>query len=169
MLHADTHSTDTHSLDDTSAANVPAEAEISPFAARGLSAEQRYSRQTLFSGIGGGGQERLSRARVLIAGCGALGSVLANSLARAGVGYLRLVDRDFVEGNNLQRQVLYDEQDALDGLPKAIAAERALRRINSLVTVDAHVSDITADSIESLRDTLSAQRRLCEGRHPLDL
>ncbi|HEY1387069.1 MAG TPA: ThiF family adenylyltransferase [Ktedonobacterales bacterium] len=152
MLHADTNSTDTHSLDDASRANVPVEAEISPFAARGLSAEQRYSRQTLFSGIGAAGQERLSRARVLIAGCGALGSVLANSLARAGVGFLRLVDRDFVEGNNLQRQVLYDEQDALDGLPKAIAAERALRRINSLVTVDAHVSDITADSIESLLD-----------------
>jgi adenylyltransferase/sulfurtransferase len=152
MLHPDTDSADTYSLDDAAAANVPVEVETSTFAARGLSAEQRYSRQTLFSGIGAAGQERLSRARVLIAGCGALGSVLANSLARAGVGYLRLVDRDFVEGNNLQRQVLYDEQDALDGLPKAIAAERALRRINSLITVDAHVSDITADSVVPLLD-----------------
>jgi adenylyltransferase/sulfurtransferase len=124
----------------------------SAFAARGLTAEQRYTRQTLFAGLGVAGQERLSRGRVLIAGCGALGSVLANSLARAGVGYLRLVDRDFVEGNNLQRQVLYDEHDALEGLPKAIAAKQALRRINSLVTVDAHVADITSDSIEPLLD-----------------
>jgi molybdopterin-synthase adenylyltransferase len=152
MLRPDTHSTDTHFLDDAHAPNVPDEVTTPAFAARGLSAEQRYSRQTLFSGIGSAGQERLSQARVLIAGCGALGSVLANSLARAGVGYLRLVDRDFVEGNNLQRQVLYDEHDALEGLPKAIAAEHALRRINSLITVDAHVSDITADSIEPLLD-----------------
>jgi molybdopterin/thiamine biosynthesis adenylyltransferase len=152
MLHPDTDSTDTHSLDDATSSNVPGEPKTSAFAARGLSAEQRYSRQTLFSGVGAAGQQRLSHARVLIAGCGALGSVLANSLARAGVGYLRLVDRDFIEGNNLQRQVLYDEQDALEGLPKAVAAERALRRINSLIAVDAHVSDITADSIEPLLD-----------------
>lgn len=140
--------TSSHSRDESEAPNVPADAQA--FAARGLSADQRYSRQTLFSGIRAEGQQRLSQARVLIAGCGALGSVLANNLARAGVGFLRLVDRDFVEGNNLQRQVLYDEHDALEGLPKAIAAERALRRINSLVTVDAHVTDITADSIEPL-------------------
>ncbi|HET9979365.1 MAG TPA: ThiF family adenylyltransferase [Ktedonobacterales bacterium] len=132
--------------------NVPAEDANAAFAARGLTAEQRYTRQTLFAGLGRAGQERLSRARVLIAGCGALGSVLANSLARAGVGYLRLVDRDFVEGNNLQRQVLYDEHDALEGTPKAIAAKRALQRVNSLVTVDAHVADITSDSIEPLLD-----------------
>jgi molybdopterin/thiamine biosynthesis adenylyltransferase len=150
MLHANTDSTAPYSLDDTSGANVPVELGTSPFAARGLSAEQRYSRQTLFSGIGAAGQERLSRARVLIAGCGALGSVLANSLARAGVGYLRLVDRDFVEGNNLQRQVLYDEQDALDGLPKAIAAGEELRRINSLVELDTRVTDVTAENVEEL-------------------
>ena len=143
------------SRDETGAPNVPHAPDVAStaaFAARGLTAEQRYTRQTLFVGLGVAGQERLSRARVLIAGCGALGSVLANSLARAGVGYLRLVDRDFVEGNNLQRQVLYDEHDALEGLPKAIAAKQALRRINSLVTVDAHVADITSDSIEPLLD-----------------
>ena len=150
-----TDSTDSRERDDATASNVPDGAKTTPnaaFAARGLTAEQRYTRQTLFAGLGAAGQERLSRARVLIAGCGALGSVLANSLARAGVGYLRLVDRDFVEGNNLQRQVLYEEQDALEGLPKAVAAERALRRINSLITVDAHVADITSDSIEPLLD-----------------
>ncbi|HET8906556.1 MAG TPA: ThiF family adenylyltransferase [Ktedonobacterales bacterium] len=139
-------------IDETQAPNVPAGTHAPGFAARGLSAEQRYSRQTLFHGIGGAGQDRLAKGRILIAGCGALGSVLANSLARAGVGYLRLVDRDFVEGNNLQRQVLYDEHDALEGMPKAIAAEQALRRINSLITVDAHVADITADTIEPLLD-----------------
>ena len=145
-------SSDSYHLDDAGTPNVPDNGGTSGFAARGLSADQRYSRQTLFSGIGASGQQRLGQARVLIAGCGALGSVLANALGRAGVGYLRLVDRDFVEGNNLQRQVLYDEYDALEGLPKAIAAERALRRINSLITVDAHVSDITADTIEPLLD-----------------
>lgn len=167
MLHAETDPTDTSAhrptathttatdQDDTTTPNVPDVpdgAKGSAFAARGLSAEQRYSRQVLFGGIGASGQQRINRGRVLIAGCGALGSVLANSLARAGVGYLRLVDRDFVEGNNLQRQVLYDEHDALEGLPKAIAAERALRRVNSLVTVDAHVADITPDAIEPLLD-----------------
>lgn len=163
MLHPETDSTETSgtsvqqstastSINDSAASNVPTTPIHPAFAARGLAAEQRYSRQTLFSGIGVAGQERLNQARVLIVGCGALGSVLANSLARAGVGYLRLVDRDFVEGNNLQRQVLYDEHDALEGLPKAIAAEHALRRINSLITIDAHVSDVTPDSIEALLD-----------------
>ena len=155
------HSANSSSTDDAAAPNVPDVPDTSTdttvasdnaFAARGLTAEQRYTRQTLFAGLGRAGQERLIRSRVLIAGCGALGSVLANSLARAGVGYLRLVDRDFVEGNNLQRQVLYDEHDALEGLPKAIAAKQALGRINSLVTVDAHVADITSDSIEPLLD-----------------
>jgi adenylyltransferase/sulfurtransferase len=154
-------SANSSSTDDAAAPNVPDVPDTSTdttvasdnaFAARGLTAEQRYTRQTLFAGLGRAGQERLIRSRVLIAGCGALGSVLANSLARAGVGYLRLVDRDFVEGNNLQRQVLYDEHDALEGLPKAIAAKQALGRINSLVTVDAHVADITSDSIEPLLD-----------------
>jgi molybdopterin/thiamine biosynthesis adenylyltransferase len=116
----------------------------------GLSAQERYARQTLFTGIGAAGQERLSKARVLIVGCGALGSVLANNLARAGVGHLRIVDRDYVEGNNLQRQVLYEEDDVRQGMPKAIAAAERLRRINSLVTVEPHTTDVTAENIEEL-------------------
>jgi molybdopterin/thiamine biosynthesis adenylyltransferase len=117
---------------------------------RSLSSAERYSRQTLFPGIGRAGQERLARTRVLIVGCGASGSSLANNLARAGVGYLRLADRDFIEGNNLQRQVLYEEEDVLRGLPKAVAAAERLRRINSLVEVEPHVTDVTAENIEEL-------------------
>ncbi|HWL06778.1 MAG TPA: ThiF family adenylyltransferase, partial [Planctomicrobium sp.] len=82
----------------------------------------RYRKQTLFSGLGETGQERLCRSTAVLIGCGALGSVIAESLVRAGVGTLRLIDRDFVELSNLQRQVLYDEQDVADRLPKAIAA-----------------------------------------------
>src|SRR5215471_537496 len=83
---------------------------------------ERYSRQMLFQGIGPEGQRRIREGRVLLCGCGALGSAIADGLVRAGVGFLRLVDRDFVEISNLQRQVLYDEQDVADQLPKAIAA-----------------------------------------------
>ena len=115
-----------------------------------LGARERYSRQSLFPGIGRAGQERLARARVLIVGCGALGTVLANNLARAGVGFLRIVDRDFVEGNNLQRQVLFDERDAALALPKAVAAARAIGRINHLVQVEALSTDVTADNVEEL-------------------
>jgi molybdopterin/thiamine biosynthesis adenylyltransferase len=118
----------------------------------GLTTAERYARQTLFTGIGLAGQERLSKARVLIVGCGALGSVLANNLARAGVGYLRIVDRDYVEGNNLQRQVLYEEDDVRQGMPKAIAAAERLRHINSLITVEPHATDVTAENIEELLD-----------------
>ena len=118
--------------------------------ARGLSAADRYSRQTLFAGIGRQGQERIAKARVLIVGCGATGSVLANNLARAGVGHLRVADRDFVEGNNLQRQVLYEEDDAHAGLPKAVAATRRIARVNSLVAVEPLVTDVTAENIEGL-------------------
>ena len=116
----------------------------------GLGPAERYARQTLFHGIGRDGQARLSGARVLIAGCGATGTVLASNLARAGVGYLRIVDRDFVEGNNLQRQVLFEEEDALLGTPKALAAKNRLAAINRFVEVDARVADITAENIESL-------------------
>ncbi len=112
----------------------------------------RYSRQTLFAGIGPAGQERLTRARVLIVGCGALGTNLANLLARAGVGYLRIADRDFVEENNLQRQTLFEEDDATKGMPKAVAAARRIGHINSQVTVDAHTTDVTAENIEDLLD-----------------
>ena len=88
----------------------------------------RYARQVRFTPLGEAGQHNLLAGRVLVCGCGALGSVLANTLVRAGVGHVRLVDRDFLELNNLQRQVLYDEDDVAAGLPKAIAAEQRLRR-----------------------------------------
>ncbi len=117
---------------------------------RSLGSGERYQRQALFFGIGREGQERIARARVLIVGCGATGSVLANNLARAGVGYLRIVDRDFVEGNNLQRQVLYDEDDVRGRMPKAEAAAHRLRAINGAITIDPRVTDVTADNVEDL-------------------
>ncbi len=119
---------------------------------RGLYDGERYARQTLFAGIGKAGQERLSQARVLIVGCGATGSVLANNLGRAGVGHLRIADRDYVEGNNLQRQVLYDEADVLRRMPKAVAAAARLGQINSMIEVEPVVTDVTADNIEELLD-----------------
>jgi adenylyltransferase/sulfurtransferase len=103
---------------------------------------ERYSRQMLFQGIGRDGQERIGRGRVLLCGCGALGSAIADGLVRAGVGFLRLADRDFVELSNLQRQVLYDEQDVADALPKVVAAGRKLAKINSTVILDPIVADI---------------------------
>jgi adenylyltransferase/sulfurtransferase len=115
-------------------------------------AADRYSRQTLFSHIGRDGQQRLRDARVLLVGCGALGTVLANTLVRAGVGVLTLVDRDYVEFNNLQRQVLFDEADAAQGAPKAIAAAERLSKINSDVTVVPHVADAHSGNIESLAE-----------------
>ena len=102
----------------------------------------RYSRQVRFNGIGAAGQKRLREARVLLCGCGALGSVLADTLVRAGVGMLRIVDRDFVDLTNLQRQVLFDEQDVAEQLPKAIVAARKLAAINSQVRLEPHVADI---------------------------
>src|SRR5579871_1874607 len=102
----------------------------------------RYARQTLFAGIGREGQESLLAARVAVIGCGALGTVLANNLARAGVGHLVIADRDYIELNNLQRQILFDEDDVAQHLPKAVAAARSLRRINSDVHVDAIIEDI---------------------------
>ncbi|GAB6933363.1 ThiF family adenylyltransferase [Calditerricola satsumensis] len=111
---------------------------------------ERYSRQILFAPIGREGQERLARSRVAIVGMGALGTVLANHMVRAGVGYVRLIDRDVVEMSNLQRQMLYDEDDARAHLPKAVAAADKLRRINSDVTVEPHVVDLNATNAESL-------------------
>jgi adenylyltransferase/sulfurtransferase len=110
----------------------------------------RYSRQTLFAPIGKKGQERLREASIAIIGCGALGSTLANNLGRAGIGRLVIADRDYIETNNLQRQILFDEEDITRKLPKAVAAAEKLRRINSDVTVEALVEDINADSIEAL-------------------
>lgn len=111
---------------------------------------ERYSRQILFPGIGKVGQQRLLDARVMLVGCGALGASHAEMLARAGVGSLRIVDRDFVEFTNLQRQTLYKEQDAVERLPKAIAAKQRIAEINSETEVEAIVADINNSNIESL-------------------
>ena len=110
----------------------------------------RYVRQMRFAPLGEAGQRRLAASSALVCGCGALGSVIANTLARAGVGRLRIVDRDFLELNNLQRQVLYDEQDVADGLPKAIAAKHRLSKINSQIEIEAIVADVDADNIATL-------------------
>lgn len=113
---------------------------------------ERYTRQTLLSQIGSAGQRRLADSRVLLVGCGALGTVIAEQLVRAGVGLLRVVDRDLVELSNLQRQVLFDEEDARQSLPKAVAAANRLRRINSQVTVEPIVADVNAGNVEELAD-----------------
>src|SRR5579863_6564491 len=110
----------------------------------------RYSRQILFAGIGPQGQERLRRSSAVVVGCGALGTALANLLVRAGVGRLRIVDRDFVDFSNLQRQTLFEESDALEALPKAVAAERRLRAINSGITVEGIVADVSPKNAEEL-------------------
>lgn len=110
----------------------------------------RYIRQIRYPGLGMEGQRRLLASRALVCGCGALGSVLANTLARAGVGRLRIVDRDFLELNNLQRQVLYDEEDVAAGLPKAVAAAAKLRKINSQVEIEAIVADVDHTTIGRL-------------------
>ena len=110
----------------------------------------RYSRQELFAGVGPDGQARLRAARVLVVGVGALGSSLAEMMARAGVGELTVVDRDFVEESNLQRQSLFEEADAARGLPKAVAAEARLRRLNSDVVVRGVVTDVTASNVNAL-------------------
>ena len=104
----------------------------------------------LFAPIGAGGQQKLAQARVAILGCGATGSALASLLARAGVGYLRLVDRDYIEPSNLQRQVLFDEADAAESLPKAIAAARKIAAFNSEIVVEPHAADLTPDNVEEL-------------------
>ena len=114
--------------------------------------DDRYSRQILFGGIGEEGQRRLLAARVLIVGCGALGSAHAESLARAGLGHLRIVDRDFVEPSNLQRQTMFTESDAEQRLPKAIAAANHLHQINSEIEIEPHILDINHSSIERLLD-----------------
>jgi adenylyltransferase/sulfurtransferase len=109
---------------------------------------ERYSRQMRFPAIGRAGQEKLLAGRVTLCGCGALGTVLANVLVRAGVGFVRVIDRDFVEPSNLQRQVLFDESDVAANLPKAEAAATKLRQINSSVTIEPVVADINRTNIE---------------------
>jgi len=113
---------------------------------------ERYSRQELFSPIGRAGQEKIRSARVLVMGCGGLGSHGASLLARAGVGLLRIVDRDFVELSNLQRQELFEEADAAGPIPKAVAAARRIRAINSEVQVEPVVADVDPGSVLSLLD-----------------
>lgn len=110
----------------------------------------RYAKQALFAPLGEEGQARLRRGRAAVVGLGALGSVIADHLARAGVGFLRLCDRDFVEPGNLQRQVLYDEDDARAGLPKAAAAAARLARINSEVALDPRVCDVNGANAEEI-------------------
>ena len=111
---------------------------------------ERYSRQILFRGIGEEGQPKLATARVAIIGCGATGSALAGLLARAGVGTLRIIDRDYVEPSNLQRQSLFDESDAAESLPKAIAAARKIASFNSQIVVEPKVEDLVPSNIEAL-------------------
>jgi adenylyltransferase/sulfurtransferase len=112
--------------------------------------EDRYSRQVLFPGIGAEGQARLAISRVTIVGCGATGACVSGLLARAGVGQLRIIDRDYVEPSNLQRQTLFDEGDAAESLPKAVAAARKIAAFNSDVSVKAEVADLTPENAEML-------------------
>jgi len=116
--------------------------------------EERYSRQILFRGIGAEGQQRLAASRVAIVGCGATGSGLAALLARAGVGTLRIIDRDYVEPSNLQRQSLFDEKDAAESVPKAIAAARKISSFNSEIIVESQVEDLAPHNIEVLLEAM---------------
>ena len=111
---------------------------------------ERYSRQVLFRPVGDSGQKKLAAARIAIVGCGATGSVLLSLLARAGVGYLRMIDRDYVEPSNLQRQMLFDEADAAESLPKAIAAAQKIRALNSEITCEPHADDLTPGNAQEL-------------------
>jgi molybdopterin/thiamine biosynthesis adenylyltransferase len=115
-----------------------------------LELDERYSRQVLFPGVGAEGQRKLAAARVTVVGCGATGSALASLLARAGVGTMRIIDRDYVEASNLQRQSLFDEADAAESLPKAVAAARKIAAFNSQIIVEPHVADLVPTNIEAL-------------------
>jgi molybdopterin-synthase adenylyltransferase len=123
----------------------PAAIPVSPDAL-----EERYSRQILFAGIGEAGQRRILTSSVVIAGCGAIGAAAAALLVRSGVGRVRILDRDFVEPSNLQRQSLFDESDARASLPKAAAAERKLRAINSSISIEGTVADLSSRNAEQL-------------------
>jgi len=112
----------------------------------------RYSRQTIFPGIGSLGQQKLAGGFVVLVGCGALGTVIASALVRAGVGRIRIIDRDFIEYHNLQRQLLFTERDIEDGIPKAVAAERHLREANSAVQVEGVVADFSRTNAEQLSE-----------------
>ena len=112
--------------------------------------QDRYSRQVLFQGIGQEGQDKLRRSNVAIIGCGATGACVSSLLARAGLGHLRIIDRDYVEASNLQRQTLFDEADAAESIPKAVAAARKIAAFNSEVEVHPEVADLTPTNIDGL-------------------
>ena len=134
-----------------SASDAPAATALADAAhAISIDEQERYSRQVLFAGIGAEGQRKLRAAHAAIVGAGATGGATASLLARAGVGTLTLIDRDFVEPSNLQRQILFDEADAQTALPKAEAARRQLERINSGVRTVAHISDLVPGNAEPL-------------------
>lgn len=135
---------------DPHAAEDPSAAISSPATRLRIADADRYSRQVLFPGIGETGQQLLGAAHVAVVGVGATGAASAALLARAGVGHLTLIDRDFVEPSNLQRQMLFDEEDALASLPKAEAARRHLARINSTVRVTAHIADLVPHNAADL-------------------
>src|SRR3984885_13283087 len=115
-----------------------------------LELDDRYSRQVLFTGIGAEGQRMLSASTVAVVGCGATGSAIASLLARAGVGTIRIIDRDYVEPSNLQRQSLFDEADAAESMPKAIAAARQIARFNSQIAIEPQTADLVPSNIEGL-------------------
>src|SRR5581483_11185917 len=115
-----------------------------------LELDERYSRQILFGPIGAEGQRKLLSSRVAIVGCGATGSAIASLLARAGVGCLKIIDRDYVEPSNLQRQTLFDETDAAESLPKSIAAARRIAAFNSQIVVEPQVADLTPANVDGL-------------------
>ena len=117
--------------------------------------EERYSRQILFRGIGEEGQRKLAAASIAIVGCGATGSALAGLLARGGVGTLRIIDRDYVEPSNLQRQSLFDEADAAESLPKAIAGARKIAAFNSEIVVEPKVDDFVPSNVEALLEGMN--------------
>ena len=117
-----------------------------------LELDERYSRQVLFREIGAEGQRKLTASHIAIVGCGATGSALASLLARAGVGTIRIIDRDYVEPSNLQRQSLFDETDAAESLPKAIAAARKIAAFNSAIAIEPQVADLIPSNVEALLD-----------------
>ncbi|HTS56909.1 MAG TPA: ThiF family adenylyltransferase [Terriglobales bacterium] len=117
-----------------------------------LELDERYSRQILFGGIGPEGQRKLRSASAVLVGCGATGSALVSLLARAGVGRVRIIDRDYVEPSNLQRQSLFDEADAAESLPKAVAAARKISAFNSEIVIEPQVADLTPSNIDTLLD-----------------
>lgn len=122
---------------------------------RSGSSNDRYARQLIYPKIGAEGQARLGAGRVTLVGCGALGTVIANTLVRSGIGFLRIIDRDYVEWNNLQRQVLFDETDAREGRPKAVAAAERLKAINSDVEIEPVIADAHVGNIETFVENAS--------------